>query len=150
MKISSAYPSRYVSAPDIPRGITVTVKISKVEMENVAGTSDPDDDKPVCYFLGKSKGLALNKTNARALAEAFGDETDDWTGKTIGLYLVETEYKGRQTQGVRISIANLPKPQDADQPAPETTPRTDTPPARGSTPGLDGPHQPVGDEDIPF
>ena len=49
-------------------------------------------------FVGKTKRLLLNKTNATTLATAFGDETDGWIGRKVRLFTRATD-KG---QGVRI------------------------------------------------
>jgi hypothetical protein len=46
--------------------------------------------------------LTLNQTNLLKLIELFGDETDDWTRKTIWLKKVKVEYKGRRVPGLRI------------------------------------------------
>ena len=58
MRISSAFPSKYLKAADL-QDKQVTVRMSHVETETIG-----DDDRPVLYFQGKEKGLVLNKTNA--------------------------------------------------------------------------------------
>jgi hypothetical protein len=45
-----------------------------------------DDERPILYFGGKEKGLALNKTNANTIANVFGDDTEDWRGGEIVLF----------------------------------------------------------------
>ena len=69
MRISAAFPSKYLKAADL-QGKQVTVVMSHVTMETIG-----DDERPVLYFKGKDKGLVLNKTNANTIADAFGDDT---------------------------------------------------------------------------
>ena len=47
MKISSAFPSKYLKAADL-QGKQVTVVMSHVTMETIG-----DDERPVLYFKGK-------------------------------------------------------------------------------------------------
>ena len=60
------------------------------------------EQKMVAYFRGKQKGLVLNKTNSHALASKFGDDTDDWSGKSVQLYSEPVFFQGRKTDGLRL------------------------------------------------
>jgi hypothetical protein len=71
MRISSAFPSKYLKAADL-QGRQVNVLMSHVETETIG-----DDDRPVLYFQGKEKGLILNKTNANSISAVYGDDTED-------------------------------------------------------------------------
>lgn len=46
--------------------------------------------------------LRLNKTNARRLAKAYGDDPKKWVGKIIEVYAEDTQYMGEATKGVRV------------------------------------------------
>jgi hypothetical protein len=62
MKVDNMFPSKYLRAADLPRpGMTLT--IDAIQQEQIGG-----DDKYVLYFLEEERGLALNKTNALAIA----------------------------------------------------------------------------------
>lgn len=98
MRISEAYPTKYISAPDL-QGRTATVVIDRVEMEKVG-----DDTKPVVYFQGKEKGLVLNKTNANAIAAGYGDETNDWSGGELELFSIMTDFQGKPVEAVRCRL----------------------------------------------
>lgn len=113
MKIGTAFPSKYLRAADIPDGQFVPVVIESITQENVAGSDDADDVKPVIHFVGKTKGMVLNKTNATTIANSYGDETDDWAGKGILLYATETLFQGQSTPCLRVKI---PKQQAAQTP----------------------------------
>lgn len=97
-KVSEAFPSKFISAPDLQGG-TAVVTMSHVVMEKIG-----DDQKPVLYFKGKQKGLVLNKTNAQAIAYAYGDEMDDWQGAQVELFTVMTDFQGKTVEAVRVRM----------------------------------------------
>ncbi len=73
-------------------GKNLKVKISDVEERHYeARNNQPAADKLALHFEGKEKTLVLNKTNTRALINAYGGETDGWVGQEIGLTTHETE-----------------------------------------------------------
>lgn len=109
MLVSEAFPTKYISAPDL-KGSTVKVVIDRIESEKVG-----DDTKPVVYFQGKDKGLVLNKTNANAIAAGYGDDTNDWSGGELELFTVMTDFQGRPVEAVRCRIP--PRRPASQQPA---------------------------------
>ena len=115
MKISQAFPSDYIRSSDL-NGREVRVVIKKVKIEEVGREKE---ERPVIYFEGKEKGMVLNKTNANAIATAFGDDTDDWTGGEVILYVAMTEYQGKSIEGLRVKIA--PSRAASRRPDPEVT-----------------------------
>lgn len=114
MKMSSAFPSRYLQANDLPPGRSVLVTMADVKIEDIAG-DDGREDKPVLYFQGKQKGLVLNKTNANTIADAYGDESDHWYGKPVEIFPTETEFRGRRVACLRVRVPRSQPP--ANQPA---------------------------------
>jgi hypothetical protein len=100
MKISSAFPSKYLRAADLD-GRQVTVEIAHVELEEVGTGEEP---KPVLYFQGKAKGVVLNKTNANVIATLYGDDTDDWTGQSVTLFSAHVDFQGRSVEAIRVKI----------------------------------------------
>jgi len=106
VKISDAFPSRYLKASDLPH--PVTVHIDQVKMEDVDGSGHPDNFKPCLYFRDKSKGMVLNKTNAFLLKSVLGNETEEWYGQTVSIYVDQTQYQGRMVPCLRLRI---PEPQ---------------------------------------
>lgn len=115
MKISTAFPSLYLKAEDIPPGRDVSLEIDCVTTENVSGNGSLEDEKPVLHFVGKGKGLVLNKTNALVLSEAFGDETDNWTGRGVLLFATTTQFQGRATPCLRIRVPSNEQPAGAEE-----------------------------------
>ena len=96
VSINEMYPSKYLKAADL-QGRNIVVTISLVEIEKIG-----DDNKPVIYFLGKTKGAVLNKTNASNIAILYGDETEDWVGKEIVLFPAMVDFQGRTVEAIRV------------------------------------------------
>jgi hypothetical protein len=96
MDINSAFATKYLKASDL-QGRDVTVKMGRVEQEKVG-----DDMKLIMYFQGKEKGMVLNKTNANAISDIYGGETEDWYGQTIILFEQMVDFQGKRVPGLRV------------------------------------------------
>lgn len=114
MNINKAFPSKWLAEPDLD-GKAVTVTMSHVVMEKVRGDGT---EQPVLYFRGKQKGLVLNKTNATVIANAHGDEMDDWGGQTIILFPTTTELRGKTVPCIRVKLTSVVGTPDGDGPTP--------------------------------
>lgn len=68
------------------QGKDVTVVVTKVTGGTLVGEGGRKSKKPVAYFEGKEKGLALNSTNCKTIASMYGNDTDGWIGKKITLF----------------------------------------------------------------
>jgi len=124
MDIGDAYPSPYLKVTDL-KGKTLKLKIKAVSLESVG-----DKNKPVLYFEGADKGLVLIKTNAVAIAEAYGSDTDGWIGKYIELYPTTVYFQGKNTPCLRVRPITSPsaKMQHTAATLPKTSmPSDDTP-----------------------
>jgi hypothetical protein len=139
MKISEEFPSKYLKAADL-QGREVRVTIANVEREKMG-----DDTKPVVYFKGKEKGVVLNKTNSNMIADAYGDDTEDWFGQDVILLSVMTDYAGKMTPAIRVRI---PTARDNKPPAPKADPISSGPPRR-AVGGVSDNMQELNDE-VPF
>lgn len=122
------FDSNWIRAWDLG-GKARVLKISKV----VAGTledhrSRRKEKKPVLHFANAGKPLALNKTNAKVLAAMYGNNTDDWVGKTITVYPTTTSFGNDTVDCIRI------KPQQPTGPV-EKLP--DVEPPKDRQPGED-------------
>ena len=109
MKRHELFPSRFLRHADL-QGRPQTVIIKDVTLEDVG---DDDKQKPVIRFRGKEKGFVCNATNYDVIADAYGDETDDWAGQPIELYPTRVPFKGQLTDAIRVRI-----PQAKPAPAP--------------------------------
>ena len=110
MKRSELFPSRFLRHADL-QGRPQTVIIKDVTLEDVG---DDGKQKPVIYFRGKEKGFVCNATNYDVIADAYGDETDDWAGQPIELYPTRVPFKGQLTDAIRVRIPQA-KPAPAHQ-----------------------------------
>lgn len=150
MDINAAFPSQYLKAADL-QGREIPVTMARVVMEKV-GT----DQKPVLYFQGKDRGVALNKTNSMTIASVYGSNTDTWPGKQVVLFPAWVDYQGKQVQAIRIRPMYTGA---AQQPAPPAQPMIGGQPGfvgAGQAGPLPPPHQvppqgaPMPSDDIPF
>lgn len=119
MNIGDLFPSRYLRASDITRPITVT--ISGLKVEDVAGTGDPADEKPVLFFKQSKRGLVLNKTNARIIELARGPEIDQWVGREIVLFQTETDLRGQRVPCIRVRVDEVGGPEAGEAGDPDET-----------------------------
>lgn len=123
MKISSAFPSKYLKAADLPAGRELTVTIDSMQLEQL----DDNQERPVCYFRGKTKGLVLNSTNANTISVVYGDETDAWTGRTLVIFHTTTMYKGQRVACLRVRIPAEATAALTEEAEPQAPPNDDIP-----------------------
>jgi hypothetical protein len=98
MKISETFRSRFLKSADL-QGRTVEAIIEQVTEEQVG---ENKEIKPVVYFRGKQRGVVLNSTNGLALQAVFGDETNDWAGKSVQIFTEPVLFQGRKVDGLRL------------------------------------------------
>ena len=113
-------PSSYLKQSDFDEAGSIVTVVSIVE-KNVARQDEPVEMKWLVHFEEFEKGMVLNTTNINALAKACGsDDTDDWGGKEVIVYVDPTiGYGGKTTGGLRIRgyvVAAPPKPAVRAQP----------------------------------
>jgi len=61
-----------------------------------------DREKLVVHFKEIEDVLVLNKTNAMILAEAFGEETEEWELKQIMLRKTKRSYGGKLVDAIEV------------------------------------------------
>ena len=123
MNINEQFTSKYLKASDL-QGRDVTVKMGRVEQEKIG-----DDQKLILYFQGKERGMVLNRTNANAIADVYGGETNDWYGQTIILFEQMVDFQGKRVPGLRVRAPRR------DAPARQVAPRREVIPAGDDFPG---------------
>jgi hypothetical protein len=88
VRVSQVYVSNsdWLKAADLEGPVNAT--IVGVEMHSFEDqTTGKRKDQLVLLFDGWDKKLGLNATNASRLAQLLGDETDNWVGHAITLYV---------------------------------------------------------------
>lgn len=63
---------------------------------------DNGDRKLVVSFQDTDKTLVLNVTNARAIADMYGHNSDGWVGRKIMLFTMPVEFNGNTVQAIRV------------------------------------------------
>ncbi len=106
MKIGDMIESKYLKQSDVD-GI-VQVSIAALKKVNVARDDEDPEYRWTARFNEFSKPMVLNITNLKRLAKALGDDTDDWLGHPVELYVdSEIEFGGNIVGGLRLR--GLPK-----------------------------------------
>lgn len=138
MNINDQFPSKFLKATDL-NGSEPVVTIKDCIIETIG-----EDKRPVLYFAGKEKGVVLNKTNATNISDAYGPDTDEWTGKKVVLFTSWVDFQGKSVESIRIRPAK--SGEGAKRPA--VAPAFDEPPQHADAPPRE--FAPVDDSDIPF
>ena len=117
-KLNDMFPSNYLKAVEIEDDLPVT--IHSIKQEQIG-----DDEKFIVYFNELDKGLVLNKTNAETISQVVGsDDTDDWPGHSITLFVTTVTFQGKPTEAIRIKLrkpkpGKSGKPTEPDKPMPQ-------------------------------
>ncbi len=107
-KVGEMIESKYLKQSDVDGEALVTVQA--VAKRNIAREGDDPEYKWLAKFKEFQKPLVLNSTNIKRLARALGDDTDDWIGKQVVLYVdPDIEFGGNVTGGLRIREAKKKK-----------------------------------------
>jgi hypothetical protein len=104
VKYSQEFAGRYLKATDLeglPQPVLVTV--SNVETETARSKSG-ESKVHVLYTDKFEKGVVFKKQMGLVLANAFGDDMDDWVGREIGLVTREQEFGGDTFTVIRFII----------------------------------------------
>ena len=134
------FDSEWVRAWDLGgRALTVTiVKVAAGVLENQKARKK--DKKPVVWFKGAQKPLALNKTNAKTIAQLYGNDTTAWIGKTITIYPTRTQFGNEEVDCIRIK-PEMPRGKAQDMPNPAPPPESPAEPVAAEPavePGSEG------------
>ena len=94
---ASSFRTGLLKATDLSTTPTV------VEIVSVADREFDGKDKVVLSTTGfGGRGLTLNQTRLDTLAEAYGDEMDDWVGKKIIVKRGSAQFKGQRVGAIEI------------------------------------------------
>ena len=108
MNINKVFPSTYLKASDLNGGEINAVIDSCTEHE----IGEEKKPMPVLGFRDNSL-LVLNKTNWNTLLGSFGGEdTDEWNGRNVTLFVAQVSFQGKVVDGIRIKV-----PQASEQKA---------------------------------
>ena len=102
MKASQMIESKYLKKEDLDGDTIVT--IFKLGQGNVAMEDQPEELKWMVKFRELKKPMVLNSTNIQLITKALGtDETEEWLGKEIVLYVDDNvSFGGKLVGGIRV------------------------------------------------
>lgn len=98
--VNDVYPSKFLCAADL-KGQAKTVNVEFVET-GIVGQGEDAKTQLLVTFREYEKQLGLNKTNATAIANLFGDDTDDWVGESLVLFPTKVDFGGRMVDAIRV------------------------------------------------
>lgn len=136
MKVSAKGNSRFLAQDDVPEeGFTAIIKDVRVEAFK---SNRGDEDKYVLYFTA-GKPMVFNVVNRQTVIASYGDDSDNWLGKPVEIYVDPNVYMGgERTGGIRVCV---PKPAPA-QPRPvAATIRTAPPAPKPTAPAPENDHE---------
>ena len=98
---------RFLSGDELKGEVVVTIE--RIVTEEVFNPSSNSKEKALAvYFVGKKKGVVLNKTNAKAIVKVTGSPyQEDWIGKKIIIYPKSGKFFGEEMQVVRVKIQKV-------------------------------------------
>lgn len=101
-RVNDMLDSKYLKQSDVSEDTIVTVR--KIGRVNLAKEGEPPEEKWAVMFKEFNKPMLLNSTNIKLLEKACGsDDTDDWVGKEVILYVDENvSFGGQVVGGLRI------------------------------------------------
>ncbi len=106
MKVTDAFKGNFIEALHLGTKDAV-MTIESVDDPNTIKSADKKlIDKPIVRFKGTDVGFILNKTNARAIGLAHGNEMNGWVGKQITIYATTCEAFGDTVPCVRVRPTN--------------------------------------------
>ena len=131
--VRAMYDKEYLYSYDLD-GRDVTVCIERISRGTLTGKGNKQTKKPVAYFRGKQKGLALCITNAKTIANMYGSfKASDWIGKWITLFPTTTTFGPDTVECIRIrpqipqrGKGQQPVQSDDDGVVQDTPPESDT------------------------
>jgi len=92
----------YLGAYALEPGKDLIVTIENVKKEMVKDANGTDAECLVIHLKG-NKPFICNKTNAKAISKATGSNfIEDWTGKSIALYIANVRAFGENVEAVRV------------------------------------------------
>ena len=110
MKRSDAFPSRFLSSDEVGDKQYKLI-IGHVEPEEMTDDDGKTKTVPVCYFQNTEKVMRLNATNWDTLEAAYGEDSDDWHGKTAIVYVDPRVKFGKKfVKGLRLRISSASNP----------------------------------------
>jgi hypothetical protein len=130
MKIVATGNSKNLRKEDVPQPFIAIISEVRVQTFEKTARSPREDKDMLCFADPNVKPLGLNVTNKRILVAAYGDESDNWRGQPVEIYVDPnvTNSRGEIVGGIRLriprtaaAIGTAPAPTAAQAPRPRPT-----------------------------
>ena len=101
MKLKEMLESKYLQQDDVDGEVTVTIR--ELKKVNVAKDDETPEYKWTVKFQEFAKPMVANATNVKRMFKALGDDSEEWLGKKIILYVdPDVEFGGKIVGGLRV------------------------------------------------
>jgi hypothetical protein len=95
----------YLAAEDLPEGKDIPLVIEDVFKEQAFNPGNKQKvDVGVLKFVDKELKMILNITNSKAIAAAYGPETNKWKGQKVILFRTTTRLGNKTVPCLRIKV----------------------------------------------
>tara|TARA_R110000868_G_scaffold87158_1_gene243980 strand:+ start:1445 stop:1795 length:351 start_codon:yes stop_codon:yes gene_type:complete len=92
----------YIGSEILQPGQELKLTIEKIVKEQVK-TADGTQECIVAYFKGATKGMIINKTNAKIITKVLDTPyIDNWIGQSITIYAAKVKAFGELVEALRI------------------------------------------------
>lgn len=101
---AEAFPSKWLNAEAFKpaNGGPRTLTVREVTQEVVKDDEGEEKIKYVVWFAEEKRGLGLNVTNWLLIEAMYGDDTDNWIGKTVKLHATKVPFGKGLVDAVRV------------------------------------------------
>lgn len=107
MKVSEVYQTKAAQFLNTQRAEELKLLNKSLTITNVDTADIKDKTKIVVAFEETDNVLVLNQTNARILAEEWGDDTDEWIGKKLQLIKVKRTFANQLVDAIQVVPLNI-------------------------------------------
>lgn len=105
MKRRDVFQSTYLGKDDIQR--PTMARISRVHLEQIKGEHGMEQKAVADFAENNLKPMILNNFNWSVLEDAYGDESDFWTGKPVEIFVdPNVMFGAKRVGGLRLRIPN--------------------------------------------
>lgn len=115
--ISQMFQSKWITVEDVRTPVVATIRACTPETFRARSPGGAPDTRWILWFHEAQKGLRLNSTNIKILAQGFGETTEQWIGQRVRLYVdPNVQFGGQTVGGVRIQCPRSAHPAAFTQP----------------------------------
>jgi hypothetical protein len=144
MKLDDMLESKYLKQSDVQDETIVTCV--GVKRANMAKEDEEPEYRWIVKWQEFAKPMVINATNIKRLFKYLGDDTDQWKGGNVILYVdPDIEFGGKVVGGLRVKEYRKPAPATGPIAKVEAMKRASQPESENPAAGVDD-----FDSDLPF